>query len=73
MKFTVELEYVSGYIRTGQLVGEMTPEQYAEWSTLSEAEQQEMLWDLGHVEVTDYRIEDVGDIESVEWGSDENT
>jgi hypothetical protein len=73
MKFTVELEYVSGYIRTGQLVGEMTPEQYAEWSTLSEAEQQEMLWDLGHVEVTDYRIEDVGDIESVEWSNYENT
>jgi hypothetical protein len=32
-----------------------------------------MLWDLGHVEVTDYRIEDVGDIESVEWSNYENT
>lgn len=73
MKFTADLEYVGGYIRSGSLVGELADEEYEKWLTLGIKEQHEMLWDLGTVQVTDFRIEDVGGVESVEWSSDENT
>ncbi len=73
MKFTADLEYVGGYIRMGRLVGELADEEYEKWLTLGPKEQHEMLWEFGTVEVTDFRIEDVGGVESVEWGSDENT
>lgn len=71
MKFEAQLEYVTGYLRSGQLVGNLTDEQYQEWLTLDPKEQQEMLWDAGSVVVTDYRIDGVGDCYDIKWGSDE--
>lgn len=71
MKFEAPLDYVSGYLSTGKLVGELTDEEYKEWLTLDPAQQQEMLWDAGSVVVTDYSIEDVGDYYDIKWDSDE--
>lgn len=71
MKFEAQLDHVSGYLRTGKLVGELTDEEHKEWLTLDPKQQQEMLWDAGSVVVTDYRIEDVGDCYDIKWDSDE--
>lgn len=61
-KFEAQLSYVSGYLRSGQLVGTLTQETYEYYLTLSKQEQHEMLQELGTVEVIDLRIEDYGDI-----------
>lgn len=66
MKFIAQLSHVSGYLRSGNLVGSMTQEEYAEYMSLSESEQHYMLAELGTVEVTDWRIEDYGDIIEVQ-------
>jgi len=71
MKFEADLEYVSGYLRSGRLIGELTDEEYKEWLTLDPKQQQEMLWDAGGVVVTDYRIEDAGDCYDIKWGDNE--
>lgn len=67
MKFEAQLTYVTGYLRSGKLVGELTQEQYNEWKLLPEREQYEYLFELGTVEVTDWRINDIGDIYEVTW------
>lgn len=67
MKFEARLTHVSGYLRSGKLVGKLTPEQFEHWKTLSVRDQQEYLFDLGTVEVTDWRIEDLGDAYEVKW------
>ena len=66
MKFIAQLSHVSGYLRSGSLVGSMTQEEYAEYMSSSESEQHYMLAELGVVEVTDWRIEDYGDIIGVQ-------
>lgn len=67
MRFEARLTYVSGYLRGGKLVGSLTQEQLNEWKTLSEREQRDYLQELGTVEVTDWRVEDYGDIYEVMW------
>jgi hypothetical protein len=71
MRFEAQLTHVSGYLRSGKLVGELTEAEYIEWKQLSPKEQQQFLWDLGRVEVTDYRVEDAGDYYNIQWVSDE--
>lgn len=61
-RFEAQLSYVSGYLRSGRLVGTLTQEEYNHYFFLSKQEQHEMLQELGTVEVTDLRIEDYGDI-----------
>ena len=67
MRFEAQLEYVTGYLRSGKLIGNLTDEEYNEWKQLSPKLQQEFLWDAGRVEVTDYRVEDTGDYYDVVW------
>ena len=70
MKFEAQLTYVTGYLRSGKLVGELTQEQLNEWKMLPERDQQEYLFELGTVKVTDWRINDIGDIYEVEWNEE---
>lgn len=65
-KFEAQLTHVSGYLRSGRLVGTLTQEEYNHYLNLSKQEQHEMLQELGTVEVTDSRIEDYGDIIEVQ-------
>lgn len=67
MKFEAELDYLSGHLRTGKLVGEFTEAEFQEWLTLDSVEQQEMLWDYGSVQVTDYCIDDCGGLNDVKF------
>ena len=66
MKFIAQLSHVSGYLRSGNLVGSMTQEEYELYLNSPESEQHYMLAELGTVEVTDWRIEDYGDIIEVQ-------
>lgn len=70
MKFEAQLTYVNGYMRSGKLVGELTQEQYNEWKMLPERDQQEYLFELGTVKVTDWRIDDIGSICEVTWNEE---
>lgn len=67
MKFKAELEYVSGYLRAGQLVGELSEQDYADWLKLSPQEQSTYLWDVGALQITSYRVEDNGPITNISW------
>lgn len=67
MKFEAELDYVSGYLRTGRLVGSFTQEEYAEWLILDVTQQKEMLWEYGAVQVTDYSIEECGGLSDIKF------
>lgn len=71
MKFIADLEYVTGYLRDGHLVGELSEEEYAEWLTLGNKEQHEMLWEYGLIEVSGYRISDTGPIAAIKWVTNE--
>lgn len=66
MKFIAQLSHVSGYLRSGSLVGSMTQEEYEQYLNSPESEQHQLLAELGTVEVTDWRIEDYGDIIGVQ-------
>jgi len=67
MKFVATLEYIEGYLRSGQLVGELNDEDYAEWLSMSPDEQKEYLWGVGSLEITSYRINESGPIVDVTW------
>ena len=69
MKFVAQLEYVEGCLRSGQLVGELSEADYAEWLTMSPEEQRELFWDVGNVEITSYRINNSGPIVDITWES----
>ena len=71
MKFVADLDYLSGYLRAGQLVGNLTDEEYKEWLTLDSKQQQELLWDVGSVVITDYNIEDIGECCNIKWEDNE--
>lgn len=71
MKFESDLTFVTGYIRHGKLVGQMSEQEYADWLALEPKEREEMLWEYGTVEVEDYAIEDVGTCTDVVWSGDE--
>lgn len=71
MKFEAHLTHVTGYLRSGKLVGELTKEEYEEWALLKPADQQDFLQDVGQILITDYRIEGIGDYYNIQWTNDE--
>lgn len=67
MKFTIPLAYVSGYLRAGQLEGTLSPEDYAEWAALDTHNQKLYLQELANIKVTDWSINDFGEMGEIEW------
>lgn len=51
-----------GYLRYGRISLELTDDEYEKFCNLSESEQEEWLRESGNFEVTDYELNDKGDI-----------
>lgn len=51
-----------GYLRYGKILLELTDEEYEKFCNLSESEQEEWLREDGDFELTDYELNDKGDI-----------
>lgn len=51
-----------GYLRYGRISLELDDEEYEKFCNLSESEQEEWLRESGIFEVTDYELNDKGDI-----------
>ena len=56
-----QLDYIQGYLRTGYLYLDLTKEELENFKELSQEEQIELL-EEGELEVTDFVVNDRGDI-----------
>lgn len=62
MKVTGYVDYVSGFLRTGHFELDLNEEELKEFKQLNEEEQKEYLRYNGDFIVDSYRVEDIGDI-----------
>ena len=62
-KVIAKLDYVIGYLRCGNIEMILDEDEYKKFISLSLKEQIEWLENEGDVEITDYSIEDYGDIQ----------
>jgi len=62
-----DLDYIQGYLRMGHLEMKLNDEDFEKFKSLSLKAQEEWLWDEGHIEVDDFRIEDSGSIVDINY------
>lgn len=63
---TAEVDYVQGYLRSGYYSLHLNEEQWKEFEALDREERLQYIRECGEIEVSDFRIEDIGDISSYE-------
>ena len=60
------IDYIVGHLRYGHFELNLTDEEYSEFISLSKEEQENWVRD-GELIIDDYRVDDYGDITSIEY------
>jgi hypothetical protein len=63
---TAEPDYVHGYLRNSYYILELDEEEYKKFEAMNEKEQIDWIESEGKLEVTDFRVEEIGSIRDFE-------